>query len=802
MNKAYSRVRRSIEEADLRSLYSCVADQHDLRLVLLAVLICVAGVYATFSLGSYAHFAPNRRKRWIWEGACIVSASCAVWTTHFIAMLAFHPGAPVGFQPQLTAASLLIAVAVMGVGIVATLSAGAIIARAVAGALVGLGISAMHYLGMAAYEIPGKVSWEPMTVAASVALSIAFAACSALLSLSAPTSLRQRLAPLCLVLAVCSLHFTGMAAVTVAYDPTKALPVNAVQPNLLSIAVAAAATVVLGLASASLWLDQASRKRRRAERERLTNLADVALEGLLICRGDLVVSANESIRRLCGSTDRPLVGLSLNQIVDGKFASGVSDLFEEEASLLAEDGTIPVRVLRRSIVVNRRPHAVIAVRDQRERLRTEAQIRDLAFSDSLTGLPNRAQFQRHLEWHAGLLRPGQSGFAVLIVDLDRFKAVNDTLGHPVGDLLLQRAAARLKAATRDGDMVARLGGDEFAILQPNALAPALLPALAARIVDLFARPFLLNGHVINIGASVGVARAPTDGTSPDELLRNADLALYKAKADGRGSFRLFETDLDAQMQARRAMELDLRRAVARQDFELHYQPLVDAKSGLVMGAEALVRWRDSERGLVPPSEFIPVAEETGLISALGQWVLRTACEEAASWPGNLTVAVNLSPVQFRDPGLPETVRGILHGTGLAANRLELEVTEGVLIADEERTFTTLNTLRAIGVGISLDDFGTGYSSLNYLRRFPFDKIKIDKSFIREVPQDLESSAIVKAIVALGACLGMTITVEGVERLEQLDFVADEGCDRVQGYFLSPPLPADVFARFIDCREAA
>ena len=293
-----------------------------------------------------------------------------------------------------------------------------------------------------------------------------------------------------------------------------------------------------------------------------------------------------------------------------------------------------------------------------------------------------------------------------------------------------------------------------------------------------------------------------DGTEPSTLLRNADLALYKAKADGKGTFRRFDPALDARVQARRSLEADLRRAIAVQEFELHYQPLVDARSGRITAAEALVRWRHPERGLVSPADFIPLAEETGLIGPLGQWVLRTACTQAALWPSHIRVAVNLSPAQFRDLRLAETVRAALTASRLPADRLELEITEGVLLADEERTLATLTRLRAAGVSISMDDFGTGYSSLSYLRRFPFDKIKVDRSFVRQLPGDPESAAIVRAIITMGSCLGMTITVEGVETAEQFAFTAASGCDQVQGYHVSRPLPAADFLSFVEAREAA
>jgi len=572
----------------LRSLYSCVAHEHNLGLVGMAALICVCGVYATFSLGAYARSREQVSERRLWGAAGILSAGCAVWATHFISMLAFHPGAPVGFQPALSAVSLLVAIVVIGAGLVTASRAQALADRAAAGVMVGIGISAMHYLGMAAYQVPGVIQWDVAAVLASIAASLGFSVGSSLAAFSSRRLVRG-LAPPLLVLAVCALHFVGMSAVTVVYDPSQALPSGVVHPQVLSLIVAAAATLVVGLATAGVWLDQLSKRRKRAERARLTGLADVALEGLLICRGDSVVAANESVKRLCGGVDTVLVGASVSGLLGGTRVEDISDSAEEDKTLQTPEGPIPVRVLRRSITLNRQPHTVVAVRDQRERIRTEAQIRNLAFSDPLTGLPNRAQFQAELEGHARSRRERDRSFAVMMIDLDRFKTVNDTLGHGVGDLLLQRASRRLQAAVRDGDVVARLGGDEFAILQLNVAAPDDTRVLAARVVDLLARPFLLNGHVVNIGASAGVAMAPVDGETPEALLRNADLALYKAKAEGRGAFRMFEPGLDARMQARRALELDLRRAVARQEFEVHYQPLLDARSGLVTGADRRTR---------------------------------------------------------------------------------------------------------------------------------------------------------------------------------------------------------------------
>ena len=394
------------------------------------------------------------------------------------------------------------------------------------------------------------------------------------------------------------------------------------------------------------------------------------------------------------------------------------------------------------------------------------------------------------------MRRGGEPFAVLCIDLDRFKAVNDTLGHPVGDALLRKVGERLSKAAREGDVVARLGGDEFAVIQVGTDQPTASEALAARLVDLIGRTYVVDGHMLNIGASVGVALAPSDGDDADALLKHADLALYRAKADGRGVFRFFETGMDARMQARRSLEIDLRKALALKEFELAYQPQVRSEDGAVSGFEALLRWRHPERGAVSPADFIPLAEEIGLITPIGEWVLRTACAEAATWPDSVSLAVNVSPVQFRGAKLVDTVTSALARSGLAPSRLELEITEGALLDNTDTVLKVLNSLRDLGVRISMDDFGTGYSSLSYLQKFPFTKIKIDQSFVRRMDDSPDCSAIVRAVAALGASLGMKTTAEGVETEAQRERIRAEGCTEIQGYLTGRPMTAADAAAFI------
>jgi diguanylate cyclase (GGDEF)-like protein/PAS domain S-box-containing protein len=436
------------------------------------------------------------------------------------------------------------------------------------------------------------------------------------------------------------------------------------------------------------------------------------------------------------------------------------------------------------------PQYVLSVIDDvTERKAAEERIAHLAHYDPLTDLPNRVLFREQLEKELSLVKRGAQ-LAVLYLDIDHFKSINDTLGHPVGDELLKRVAHRLRGCLRDSDLISRLGGDEFAIIQTGIHDPREAEALAQRLREaVTASGYDLNSHLTTTDLSIGVALAPGDGTEIDDLVKHADLALYGAKAEGRATYRFFEPEMNARMKRRRALETDLRQAIANNELELYYQPLVNLQSGRIAGCEALLRWRSPKHGMVPPLEFIPVAEETGLINPIGEWALRTACKEAVRWPSHVSVAVNISPVQFRNPGLALTVLASLTASGLPANRLELEVTESVLMQNNEMTLTTLHQIRDLGVRISMDDFGTGYSSLSYLRRFPFDKIKIDQSFIGDLSKDDQALAVVRAILTLASSLKMATTAEGVETVEQKNLLSSLGCDQMQGHLFSAPRPA-------------
>jgi diguanylate cyclase (GGDEF)-like protein len=423
----------------------------------------------------------------------------------------------------------------------------------------------------------------------------------------------------------------------------------------------------------------------------------------------------------------------------------------------------------------------------------------MAHHDALTELANRVLLNERLENALGR----DEMIAVHHLDLDQFKAVNDTFGHHAGDKLLKTVAERLGGLVRDTDTIARMGGDEFVIVQAPIADPADATSLAQRVIRLLSEPYDIDGHQAVIGASVGISVGPGDGMSPDKLLRNADLALYRAKGDGRGTFRFFEPVMDLQMQTRRVMEQDLRKALPAGEFELHYQPVVNLASKEISGFEALIRWNHPSKGMISPASFIPLAEEIGFIVPMGEWVIKQACATAAQWPDNLHIAVNISAVQFRNPGLMQVITGALAASGLNPARLEIEITETVLLHNKEATLALLHQLRALGIRIAMDDFGTGYSSLTYLQSFPFDKIKIDRSFVKDITENSGSLNIVRAVAALANGMGMTATAEGVETTEQLERISSEGCTEMQGFLFSRPLPAREIERlFLAGRQTA
>jgi diguanylate cyclase (GGDEF)-like protein len=494
-------------------------------------------------------------------------------------------------------------------------------------------------------------------------------------------------------------------------------------------------------------------------------------------------------------------GMSLIEIVDLRFEAGSFPAMTRDEYLHWRTNVAVSNEAKDSIVelmngrtfkIRHRPMAgggwVATHEDITEQRQSEVKIEYMAHHDALTDLANRVLLNDRLEHALARVQHGEM-VAVHHLDLDQFKAVNDTFGHPCGDKLLRTVAERLRGLVGEADTIARMGGDEFVIVQATIADPADATSLAQGVIDALSEPYDIDGQQAVIGVSIGISVGPGDGSNPDKLLRNADLALYRAKSDGRGTFRFFEPVMDLQMQTRRILEQDLRKALPSGEFELYYQPVVNLASKEISGFEALIRWNHPSKGMISPADFIPLAEEIGFIVPMGEWVIRQACATAAQWPDNLHVAVNISAIQFRSPGLMQVIVSALAASGLAPTRLEIEITESVLLHNKEATLAVLHQLRALGIRIAMDDFGTGYSSLTYLQSFPFDKIKIDRSFVKNITENSSSLTIVRAVAALANGMGMTATAEGVETAEQLHSIASEGCTEMQGFLFSRPLPA-------------
>ncbi|WP_456835844.1 MULTISPECIES: bifunctional diguanylate cyclase/phosphodiesterase [unclassified Bradyrhizobium] len=823
---------------------TCLSGEHDWRLVLLAGLVCFVASIVAVNIFHRA-IASQARTRLIWIAIAGAAIGYGIWATHFIAMLAYEPGIPTGYGIVLTALSLAAAMMLTSGGLGLAASDSSRWRAPVGGAVIGAGIASMHYLGMWALEVPGHVVWSFDLVAASVVLGMLFGYAALAIAVRRQDRWMSLVAALLLTLAIVSHHFTAMGAVEIVPDPLLAPAALSLSPAFLAIVIAGVALSVLGMSLVGVLADrrlalrtrrfeeiisqlssarqqvEASQKELEEQRFRLDTAINHMGEGLCMFDAEkrLVVCNDRYAKMYRLPPELLLPGTAHRAIIRHRIANGIlkGETSDSAATqVLATLNALPAGEINsrvdeladgRLICVTRQPMPgggwVATHRDVTEQRRSEAKITYMAQHDALTDLPNRVLLKEWMERALSGARCGGPSLAVLMLDLDRFKDVNDTLGHPAGDALLKSVAARLRRSVSDTTLVARLGGDEFSVIDHVSDPVTEAGLLAEKIRKALSEPIDLGDHRVTTTTSIGIAIAPRDGTDSDEVLRSADLALYSAKSGGRGSFRFFEPELDRLLQARRSLERDMRSALANGEFELHYQPFIHVASGETCGFEALLRWHHPQRGMVSPAQFISLAEETGLIVPLGEWVLRTACAEAAKWPDDLKIAINLSPVQFRSPELVPVIVHALASAGISPKRLELEVTETAIIQDSEAVFTALSQLHDLGVRIALDDFGTGYSSLSFLQKFPFDKVKIDRSFVSELSGATdESRRIARAIVRFAVSLGKTTTAEGVETREQLDILRADACVEVQGFHFSPPVQSEKVAQMIGGRTPA
>ncbi|THF58392.1 putative bifunctional diguanylate cyclase/phosphodiesterase [Ollibium composti] len=667
---------------------SCLAYEHDYSFVVVAAIVCVASAVMTIRLFDRAgRLSSDARLSWILLSA--MACGAAIWTTHFVAMLGFRLPMDHAFDPVLTIASLLIAIVFSAGGLFIATSRTKGVPGECGGVVIGLGIVAMHFTGMAGLEVAGRIEWDWSLVAASVLFAFSFGTATTHILARHRFRFSRPLAMGLLVLAICTMHFTAMGAATLMPDPSVFVEPRTMSSEFLAVLVLAAMAIIAGLALYSVDA--------RSQRE----------------------------------------------LIDG--------------------------------------------------------FRHAALHDALTGLPNRAFLSANLPAILEQDRAGGLQTAVLVLDLDRFKEVNDVHGHHTGDFLLQDLSRRFTQLMGKGEMIARVGGDEFIAVKRQVRQRAEVDQFALRLVACVLEPLERNASTLSVGASVGINLSSGDCGDAEELIGAADLAMYRAKRSLGDKICYYEPSMDEGRRARSALAMELRYAIERDELELYYQPQLDVRSGRVSGYEALLRWHHRQRGIISPAEFIPIAEETGLIIPIGEWVLKTACAEVAGWKKPYRVAVNIASAQLTQADLPKIVHETLLTTGLPASRLELEITEASIIEDRERTLHVIRQLKALGVTIAMDDYGTGYSSLSTLQVFPFDKVKIDRSFIDGLLADEAATAIVKATILLASSLNIAVLAEGVERQEQIDFLQAEGCTEAQGFLFGRPRPLPEIAEQVGRR---
>ncbi len=779
----------------------CVVHEHDLRLVAMSAVICILGCLTTTTLLARATKGARRSRNLCLASAAVVFG-CSIWSLHFVAMLAFLPGQEMAYDVGLTGLSIVVAIAGSSLALFAWNAPAVRPGRvALAGVLLGLAISGMHYVGVAAMTFSGFLVFDHAYVVASVAVSVMFSVIALARAADLSTVGRRLEVGGWLAMAICGLHFTGMTAITVA--PGTAEPADGVLlgTTRLAVAVGGVSLSILIASLVAVLVEHQLSRRSLRDMSRMRLMSNLAQEVLFIHRDGVVLEVNSAGERLFKAAADDIIGRPVMSLFAKDSAPALirrercppMDRRPEEMEFQSVDGThVAVELSCQPIDYLGKPATVVALRDLTDRKRDEARIRHLARHDALTNLPNRFNLQERLD--IALDAAAQTGRAIALVyiDLDRFKPVNDLYGHAAGDALLIQASKRILGEIHALDTLARIGGDEFVMIVTSQPQPEKASSIATRVIEALRRPFQIEGHRIEIGASIGIALYPQDGADADALMRSADAAMYRAKQEGRGALRFFEASMNAQLQARLQLEQELAGAIERGELMLHYQPIVNGVTGEVETFEALIRWVHPTRGMVPPIQFIPLAEEAGLIDGIGRWVIDTACREAAGWPHPWRVSVNVSPRQFRQTDVCAAIGEALEANGLEPARVVVEVTEGILIDDANKAVAILNRLKGMGVRVALDDFGTGYSSLSYLQLFQFDKFKIDKSFVSRLGENDRALTLTRTIVNLGHNLGLHVTAEGVETQGQLDILRSLGCDQIQGYLVARPAPIEAF----------
>ena len=729
-------------------------------------------------------------------GASVASGSGA-WAAVFFRLLAQYPDIPVSFDIWLGGFALLFGAAMAGLsfGIVAFERSRA--TYLTGGAIYGLGLTCLHYTVTSSIRGPVVVEYSAALLGMSTAVTCIITMLAFVLAFR-ENAARPVIAGGSLLLLAIGVR-EGMSEIAIELTFAPHFFISGLLLDRVSVLTML--MMLLPLYPAALifemFVDCGLNQSRKQQADRLRTLANMSLEGLAIHADGTVLDANEVYAGIVGYPLEEIIGAPAERFTAPEYTDRINRNATSqsdkpcEVELIRRDGTrVTVELRGHMIEFQGRAARALVIRDLSSQKIAEEQIHYLAHHDALTGLPNRALFQDRLDQVLARAYEQSEQVAVLTINIDRFKRINDVFGHAAGDALLHEVAAALSGAIGSTDTLARMGGDEFAIIQPSKAQPESAADCANRLLCAFKDNSDLGPYGQDIGLSIGISIYPENGNTAEGLLLRADMSLNRARDEGGGRYHFYEATLGAKLRLRHSLEQDLRAALAGDELQVHYQAQADIKTGRVNGFEALLRWQHPERGWIPPNEFISIAEESSLIVSLSEWVLRRACEDASTWPSNIRVSVNLSAEQFKHEDVAKTVRNVLQSCNLAPSRLELEITETVLIEDAETALLTLHKLKSLGVRIAMDDFGTGYSSLSYLQRFPFDRIKIDRSFVSGADQNAGSRAIIRAITVLGGALDLSVIAEGVETRAELQVLAAENCDEIQGYLLSRPVPAE------------
>jgi len=787
-------------------------------LVLLSVVIAVFAAYTALNFISRLSDTRSVYLTLTRIGAGGLVMGLGIWSMHFVAILAYKLPIPIRYDGMTTLWSLLVAVFACIIGLAIASRRQALYSVLLGGGFLGAGIASMHYIGMTAMHIPAIIQYDLLLVCVSVLIGM----CSAIAALWVATAIGsgeivdsfiiKMSSAVIMGGAIAGMHYTGMAAIQVYSIPGDEFVSTGFELDPALIGVSLTISTIL-LMSFALWASRlvANTRLIRANEEKVSAITQNVVDVIITINTDGIIEfANASVEKVLGFRPGELIGQNVSmlmpspwrqkhdQFIHNYLHSGQSRVIgvgQRELQAVHKDGSVfPIDLAVSETSVAGKRIFIGTIRNISERIEIQQRLHYLAHHDALTDLPNRLSFQEHIEQALLHAKRRRCLVAVLFLDLDRFKVINDTLGHYVGDYILQEVAKRLQNCIREGDIIARLSGDEFTVLLDDVSELDDIAPIAHKIIGTVCKPFVYSGQELFTTVSIGISMFPDDGNDPASMMQHADIAMYRAKAEGGNRYRFYSPDMDARADERLQLETSLRHALVRNEFTLYYQPQVDIENGAIVGIEALLRWQHPVRGLIIPQDFICLLEETGLIDSVGEWVLRTACQQNMAWQAAglppMQVAVNLSARQFNEQSLVKTVADILDETGMDPDYLELEITENILLHQTSHTLHTLRELNALGVQLAIDDFGTGYSSLSYLRKYPIHTLKIDRSFIHDINTDADNAAIVQLIIDMGHSLKLNVIAEGVETCEQRDYLRERNCWEMQGYYFSQPKPAE------------